>query len=172
MPHRLVMREVREGLRFVRENDLGDVIRAINSRNAHPVVQFVKYGICGVAAVIAHNSLVYLFGIWIPFAESSGLGDAERSNNQMLANLLAFPFGNAVAYATNAVWVFHGGRHSRLREFAYFTIISLVSFLAGLVGGPLLVRYFGISEHLAQLGFVVTSALVNFVCRKFFVFNG
>lgn len=167
----MISKLARDAFVFVKDNELKVVLAALNSRDAHPVIQFIKYGICGVSAVIAHNAIVYLVGIWIPFSESSGLSNAERSNNQIIANLIAFPFGNAVAYVTNALWVFTGGRHSRFREFTYFTIISLVSFLAGLLGGPLLVRYFNMSEHLAQAGFVLTSALVNFVCRKFFVFQ-
>ena len=167
----MIVKLARDAFIFVKDNDIKVVLAALHSRDAHPVIQFVKYGICGVSSVIAHNVVVYLVGIWIPFAESSGLSNAERSNNQIIANLIAFPIGNTVAYITNALWVFTGGRHSRMREFIYFTIISLVSFLAGLLGGPWLVRYFNMSEHIAQAGFVFTSALVNFVCRKFFVFQ-
>jgi putative flippase GtrA len=161
----------KKGLTFLREHDLKTVVAAVFSRDAHPLLQFAKYGFCGVAALVTHNSAVYLIGHWwVPFGTGSGLSDAARSNNQILANLLAFPLGNAVAYTGNALWVFTGGRHSRVKEFTLFTVVSLIAFVAGLLGGPWLIRYTGISHHLAQGGFVVTSALVNFVVRKFFVF--
>jgi len=162
----------KNALQFVRTNDFPAIVQAFNSRDAHPLLQFTKYGLCGISAVVAHNVVVYLLGTWIPFSRGSGLENTVRSNNQILANLIAFPIGNAVAYATNALWVFEGGRHSRTREFLFFTAISFVSFLVGLLGGPLLVRYYGISEHFAQGGFILTSALVNFACRKFLVFKG
>ena len=63
------------------------------------------------------------------------------------------------------------GRHSRVREFTFFTLIAFASFCAGLFGGPFLIHKFGINSHLSQVGLVVTSALVNFVCRKFLVFK-
>lgn len=167
----MIFRLTRDAFVFVKDNDLRTVIAALNSRSAHPVIQFIKYGICGVSAVIAHNVTFYLLGIWIPFAEDSGLSPADRSFNQIVANILAFPVGNAVAYGTNALWVFTGGRHSRLKEFCYFTLISLFSFLVGILVIPLIVQYHELSEHIAQAGFVLTSAMVNFICRKFFVFQ-
>lgn len=147
--------------------------KSLHMKEAPWLIQFGKYGLCGVAAVVAHNALVYLInGYWLPFTEEGapGLTDVERSNRQILVNLIAFPFGNIVAYTSNALWVFTGGRHHRVREFFYFTGISFVSFLAGVLGGPIFVR-FGLNPHYAQLGLVLTSALVNFVCRKFFVFK-
>ncbi len=157
-------------LAFIRMHGLW---KSLHMKEAPWLIQFGKYGVCGVAAVVAHNALVYLINAyWIPFTMEAApdLTDAKRSNNQIIANLIAFPFGNIVAYGLNAAWVFTGGRHHRVREFLYFTAISFVSFLAGVLGGPIFVR-FGLDPHYAQLGLIVTSALVNFVCRKFFVFK-
>ena len=72
---------------------------------------------------------------------------------------------------TGLIWVFTGGRHNRFREFLLFTLVSSFSFSAGLVGGPQLIRWFGISTHLAQASFVASSAMVNFIVRKLFVFQ-
>ena len=76
---------VRDTVRYVRENDLSTIIRDFNSRDAHPIVQFGKYGICGVAAVIVQVAGFYLFSNWFPSSIASGLGvrrdavgDAER----------------------------------------------------------------------------------------------
>ncbi|CAN5263003.1 hypothetical protein BH23VER1_BH23VER1_05930 [soil metagenome] len=165
---------VRDAWAFIRENDARAIAAYVHSRDAHPLVQFAKYGLCGVAAVIAHNLVAYWIGLTVfPF---TGEGAAElsadqKSNNQVIANLLAFPVGNVVAYSTNALWVFHGGRHSRRREFLFFTGIAFFSFIVGLFAGPILITRLDFNEHLAQISLIVTSALVNYICRKFLVFK-
>jgi putative flippase GtrA len=168
---RKILAPLLQSFAFIRLHGLW---KSLHMKEAPWLIQFGKYGLCGVAAVVAHNALVYLINAyWIPFTVEAApeLTDAKRSNHQILANLIAFPFGNAVAYATNALWVFTGGRHHRVGGFFYFTAISFVSFLAGVLGGPIFVRV-GLNPHFAQLGLVVTSAMVNYVCRKFFVFKG
>lgn len=159
------------GWRYLRTHGLRATWKAVNSREVHPLVQFCKYGLCGVAAVTVQVAFAYLFMIWFPASKASGLPDEQRAWNAFTSNLLAFPLSNLVAYVTNALWVFNGGRHSRWVEFLLFTGIALVSFLAGILGGPFLIKHFGISHHLAEGGFVITSALVNFLCRKFLVFK-
>jgi len=168
---RKLITATKDAFAFIRLHGLW---RSLHMKEAPWLIQFGKYGLCGVAAVVAHNGVVWLIDRhWIPFTYDSapGLGDIERSNHQILANLVAFPVGNAVAYATNALWVFTGGRHHRVREFLYFTLISLVSFLAGVFGGPIFVRW-GLDPRFAQLGLILTSAMVNYLCRKFIVFKG
>ena len=62
--------------------------------------------------------------------------------------------------------------HHRVMEFFYFTVVSSVGFLAGLFAGPMFIRLYGIGTWTAQGMMIVASTLVNFVCRKFFVFKG
>ncbi len=162
---------ITESFAFVRAHGLW---KSLHMKEAPWLIQFGKYGVCGVAAVVAHTGTVWLIDRhWIAFTNQMApdIEDTARSNRQILANLIAFPIGNAVAYASNALWVFTGGRHHRVREFLYFTLISFVSFLAGVLGGPIFVRL-GLDPRLAQLGLILTSALVNYVCRKFLVFKG
>ena len=161
---------IKNAISFVRENDLRTVFRYLVSREAHPLVQFVKYGCCGVAATVAQIGVAYLLDAWFPWVDGS-ISDDTRAKNQVIANLIAFVFSNATAYTTNVLWVFESGRHSRVREFTFFTLIAFASFCAGLFGGPFLIHKFGINSHLSQIGLVVTSALVNFVSRKFLVFK-
>ena len=147
--------------------------KSLTAKDAPWMIQFAKYGFCGVAAVVAHNLAVYWLNYnYLPFRGdvAEALSDTEKSNNLMIANLIAFPIGNFVAYFSNLIIVFEGGRHSRWKEFVYFTVISFISWFVGLMGGPVLVRY-GLNPDFAQLGFVITSALVNFVCRKFIIFK-
>lgn len=171
---------LRQSWEFFRTNDIPTVIRAILSREAHPIIQFGKYGFCGVLSVIALTLGWMFFAQWFPVVEPSAeaiaegaqvLGDKQRAKNNMIANLLAFPFSNLVAYLTNVLFVFESGRHSRAKEFSMFTGVSLFSFVIGLLGGPFLISHFGIPSALSQVGLVVTSTLVNFVCRKFFIFK-
>ncbi len=56
-------------------------------------------------------------------------------------------------------------------EFIYFSLISTLGFVIGLAVGPMLIQIYGINTLVAQLALVVASAMVNFVCRKFFVFK-
>jgi putative flippase GtrA len=52
----------------------------------------------------------------------------------------------------------------------FFGIAALANF-AGLLGGPMLIKWFGIPTWMSQGTFVFTSFLVNFLCRKFFIFH-
>jgi len=171
---------LRQAWTFFRTNDNATVVRAILSREAHPIIQFGKYGFCGVLAVAALVLGVMFFGQWIPIVEpseealangASPLGDNLRAKNNVIANILAFPLSNLVAYGLNILFVFESGRHSRIKEFFMFTGVSFFSFMVGLLGGPFLISYFGIATALSQIGLVVTSTMVNFVCRKFLIFK-
>lgn len=146
----------------------------LHSREAPATVQFLKYGICGVLATLVNIVIVVIAGATVlptfPGLVGEPIPDATREINLKLANLVAFPIANFAAYYLNVFWVFTQGRHSRWKEFWLFTLVSAISFAAGLVGGPMLIGWFGVPSWVAQAGFVVTSALVNFVCRKFLVF--
>lgn len=164
---------IKQGYSFVVENDLKTVFSAINSKDAHPLIQFGKYGFCGVVATVVQLGIFYAFCLTLfPAAlDHHDVSDAVRRNNAIYANLCGFPISNTIAYLTNALWVFTGGRHHRVKEFLLFTLVSGISFGAGLAGGPQLIKWFGLNTHLAQGSMVVTSALVNYVLRKFFIFQ-
>ena len=151
--------------------------RWILTRNAPVFVQFVKYGVSGVLSMAVLLAIVLgLSATVIPALDWSTIdgepiSDTLRQRNLVINNIIAFPFSNFAAYLLNVWLVFTPGRHSRSRELGIFTLISGISFFAGLFGGPLLIARFGIPTFFAQLSFAVTSALVNFVCRKFIVFK-
>jgi putative flippase GtrA len=156
---------VGQGWQFFRSHSLKKTFLAVMSRDAHPLIQF-----CGVLAVGTQVAFFALFSTWFPSHATSGLADAERGSNHMIANLLAFPISNLVAYFGNRIFVFTPGRHSPGKEFALFTGISILSFGAGMLMGPYLIKHYGIGKWAAECSFAVTSALVNFVCRKLLVF--
>ncbi len=156
--------------------DLKTLNKWLWTRDAPAFVQFGKYGVCGVASIVVLNVIVYLLGYTVLPAmegmtvDGAPISDDLRERNLILANVIAFLPSNVVAYTLNALWVFTPGRHSRWKEFGLFTFISAIGFFAGLLGGPKLIGWFGVSSHIAQLSLIVTSALVNYVCRKFLVF--
>jgi putative flippase GtrA len=159
--------------RFFQTNDWRTILARMNARDTHPVIQFMKYGICGVGSLIVGQSIWLALSTKGPWPALDGsLPDTVRAMNSTWNNIIAFFFGNLFAYITNSKWVFTPGRHSRLMEFTYFTLISTVAFVIGLMVGPLLIKLYGIHTLLAQLLMISASVMVNYVCRKFFVFKG
>ncbi len=158
--------------RFIRTSDTRTILDRLRERDTHPALQFIKYGFCGLGAFIAHQVVWITFATWVFPALSPDLPDETRAINSTISNAIAFLFSNAFAYMTNVLWVFTPGRHSRLWEFVYFTLISSISFAGGLAAGPALIALLGINSFIAQFTMAFTSALINFICRKFFVFKG
>lgn len=159
-------------LRFALTHPPLTTLRYVNSKDAPFVVQFAKYGFCGVVATLSHTLAAWWFSThWFPAFH--GAPTEVLKWNQIYANLWALPIGNLVAYATNSLWVFTSGRHSRLKEFTLFSLINLVSGLAGIFAGPFLRDAFNSDTGwlVAQLSLIITSTLVNFLCRKFLVFQ-
>lgn len=147
------------------------------TRDAPVFVQFAKYGVCGVVGTVVLFAITMgLSATVIPafegmIVDGEPITDDLRQRNLVINNLIAFPVANLATYILNAQLVFTPGRHSRAMEFGIFTLVAAIGFLAGLFGGPLLISRFGIPTVAAQGSLVVTSALVNYVCRKFLVFS-
>lgn len=156
---------------FVRTHDWRTILAHVNSRDAHPLIQFIKYGICGLGAFITHQVIWGALSVWAFPCIDPAIPDATRALNSTINNAIAVLFSTAVAYVTNILWVFKSGRHSRAVEIASFFGIGVVSFSGGLLAGPWLIKMFGLNTLIAQLSMAVTSVLINFVCRKFFIFK-
>lgn len=174
-----MIKQIQQATRFVRDNDFATVRRQVLSHDAHPLLQFVKYGVCGFGAFVVHIIVVNILGATV-FPFSDAIKDIElRKTNTMINNSFGFLISCAFAYWTNISFVFKPGRHSRKKEISLFFAISAVSFFAGLATVPfifaMIVKYAPevekYAQHIATLGFAVTSALVNFVCRKFIIFD-
>ena len=156
---------------FVRSNDWRTILAHVNSRDAHPLLQFIKYGICGLGAFITHQAVWVGLSLTLFPSIDSSIPDDTRALNSTIANSIAVLFSTTVAYVTNVLWVFKSGRHSRLVEISSFFGIGVISFGGGLLAGPYLIKMLGLHTLLAQLSMAVTSVLINFVCRKFFIFK-
>lgn len=172
-----MLQTLAETRRFFSENNWHTIIARLNSRDTHPVIQFLKYAICGLGSATVHNGAVAVFvALWLPAAKGMlidgvPLDDMTRAANLKLANSWAFPFGTLFAYITNTLWVFTAGRHSKIKEFLLFFVVAAIGFFPGLFVVDWLAGQLGLPSFIAQLGFVVTSVAVNFLCRKFIIFK-
>jgi putative flippase GtrA len=171
--------------------DVKGWLRAILSRNPHPFLQFIRYGLAGVLAMLANLvffaiSIEWIFPIpevapteTLPLQEQGGeviswlreLTRDPRVTNYVRANVVAFLMANVVAYVLNFKWVFESGRHSRAVEIILFFLVSLIAFLLGTALASVLVGSYGINEYLAKAGDIVAAILINYVCRKFLIFK-
>lgn len=159
-------------------SDLGSVLSRLAAPDAPPFIQFIKYGLCGVAATIAHQAIFFTLGYTVipagdgMIVNGQPITDETRYWNGVINNAIAFFPVVVFVYALNVRWVFRAGRHSRLVEFLLFAGVAAVGNTAGIVGGPMLIKWFGIPTWMSQGTFVITSFLVNFICRKFVIFKG
>ncbi len=145
----------------------------VTSKEAPVIFQVAKYGVSGVFATAVQIGIFTLMSHTVlpahDYLVEGMIDDSLKERNSILSNLIAFPFSNLAAYLANIYLVFTRGRHHGMVEFLLFTLISLLSYTAGLAAGPFLISR-GLNPWIAQATFVVTSASVNFVLRKFVVF--
>lgn len=166
-----------------------EVIAQFLRREAHPAIQFVKYGIAGGIATVTHIVAFFALSLWVFPAmlpdtgvdailvrwlnvEMPILDEAVRQRRFMINNGLAFLLSNLVAYLINFHWVFHPGRHRRHIEAGLFLTVSTVSLLVGMQIGVWIMRWTEQGTVVAQFGNVFSSVMINYVCRKFIVFKG
>lgn len=160
------------------------ILRQFFQRDAHPLVQFIKYGIAGgiatavdvsvfyflslkiFPALTANDAVVKLFGLSITVID-----EATRSRHYILNKAITFLFSNLTAYIVNILWVFEPGRHKRWVEVMLFYIVSIVSFALGTFLGWFVIKYFGLSTTAAYVANMVASLMINYACRKYLIFK-
>ncbi len=157
-------------------------------REAHPAIQFIKYGIAGGLATAAHQLVFFTLSFTLlPAMGTTGL-DAWVAEflkltvqevpqrvaqlNYVINNILGFVVGNFVAYFINFYWVFHPGRHSRTIEITLFFVVSIISFLVGTFIGVIIMQYSSGAAIVSQIGNIFAAVMINYVCRKYIVFKG
>lgn len=161
------------------------ILKQFLQREAHPFIQFIKYGIAGCIAT-AVDVLVFYTLSWKvipalrpddPVVQLLGLSvtaidEVVRSQHYIINRAITFLFSNLTAYLVNVAWVFKPGRHKWWLEFTLFYVVSIVSFAIGTFVGWLIIRAFGLSTTVAYLANMIASLMINYVCRKYFVFKG
>ncbi len=162
-----------------------DLLKQFTGREHTPLVQFIKYAICGGIATVVHISLFYACAYKLMPAISAqdpvaralhlsvvNVSDAVRARNSMLDNGAAFLFSNLTAYLLNILWVFKPGRHHWIVEVGLFYLVSGISMVIGSALMGFLIHHFGMLTTLAFSANVIVSFLINFVLRKYVIFKG
>lgn len=161
------------------------IIRQFKGQDHTPAIQFVKYGIAGVASTIVHISCFYLLACKILPAISPNdhiatllklsvdrVPDSLRARNAMIDNTVAFLFSNLTAYLLNIWWVFKSGRHHPFLEILFFYLVSGISIVIGSALMGALIHTFGVTTTAAFFANVLVALMINFLLRKHFVFDG
>ena len=162
-----------------------DLLKSFLRTDAHPVVQFIKYGMAGglatvvdllitfilcwkfLPALTSDDRLVQVLGIAI-----TPIDEAFRSRNYFINCFLSFMVANFVAYVVNVLWVFESGRHSRKKELALFYAVSGLSFLVGTMLATGLIEFVGMQTSYAKIVNMFASVMINYAGRKKFIFKG
>ncbi|NCA82388.1 MAG: GtrA family protein [Opitutae bacterium] len=155
------------------------------SHDAPPFVQFVKYGLAGGIATVAHILMFFLAGFFLfpcvsaedPLVKLFGLAtpavvEALRARHAVYSNMAAFLVSNTVCYIINRLFVFRPGRHPIAIEFLLFLAVSAVSMLVGTTLMGVLIKQFAMQTTYAFGANILSSLAINYVMRKFFVFKG
>lgn len=151
----------------------------------HTVIQFFKYALSGGMA-FAVDLVVFFLVAWLLFpslTESDPLvklfnmqvepiAEHVRSVNFIIGSVIAFMASNMTAYVLNVLFVFKAGKHSRIKELALFYLVSGVSVGIGVAVGVLLIGGFGMTTTVSYIAKAVSTMLINYVARKFFIFHG
>ncbi len=164
----MITRELRKAWSFFREKGLKE---SILSREVPFLIQFGKYGLCGVLSVLVLAAIIALGEGYFPQYFSPELTARTLAWNTALLHLIAFIPANFTAYGLNRWLVFTPGRHTPQRELTLFTLISFLSFSLGELIPFWLIQNLEIPRALIHFSFIISSALVNFICRKFLVFE-
>lgn len=154
-------------------------------REATPLIQFIKYAISGGVATGVDILIFYLVA-WklIPALREDdpivtrlrlkvkAVTEEQRSRRFIYVTLIAFFFSNMTAYLLNIFWVFEAGRHVWYVELLLFYAVSGASIFIGTAIGWVMIKWFHLSTTASYASKMIASLLINFVCRKFFVFKG
>jgi putative flippase GtrA len=166
-------------------NFMRTILKQFMGREHTPLVQFIKYGICGAIATAVHITLFYACAYKLmpalsaqdPVANALHLNvvtvsDAVRARNSMIDNGAAFLFSNLTAYLLNIFWVFKSGRHHWLVEIGLFYLVSGISVIIGSSLMGYLIHHFGMITTFAFSANVIVSFMINFILRKYVIFKG
>jgi putative flippase GtrA len=155
------------------------------SHDTHPFIQFIKYGLAGGAATVTDITVFYLLS-WLVIPDLTPddkvvkllhlhvepLPPAVQERHFYINRCLTFLVSNFVAYVLNVLFVFKPGRHSRLKEFGLFYLVSAISFVIGTGLGGGIIHFLHCTTTAAFLANMAASLAINFVCRKYLIFKG
>lgn len=161
------------------------IIEQFLSRDAGPVVQFIKYGLAGGVATAVDIFMFYLLA-WkfIPALRDDDpvvkrlklkvkpVTEEQRSFRFIVVTALAFIVSNFAAYVLNVLWVFTPDpEKAKWLELAQFYAVSGISIFLGTAVGWVMIKWFHLSTTASYVCKMIAALLINFVCRKFFIFK-
>lgn len=149
------------------------------------LLQFIKYALAGGLATFTHIIVFHIVG-WKLFPSLQAgdsavklfklsirtVSDGVRARNSMIANTMAFLVSNMVAYITNILWVFQGGKYHLVIEILLFYAVSGISVFLGTMLMGVLIRRFGLLTTYAFGANIFTAVMINYAVRKYFIFFG
>lgn len=153
--------------------------------SAHPIIQFIKYAFAGGIATVVHI-LTFYTCCWKLFpsltqndivvrvlkAKVIELPAEQRARNAVYSNVVAFFASNIVCYIINRIFVFQPGEHNVVVEFLLFLAVSAIAIFLGTAIMRWLIKHFNMQTTFAFAANLVTSLMLNYVLRKFFIFAG
>jgi len=151
-------------------------------------LQFIKYLFCGGITFLVDVFVFYLMA-WLimpslrpddPFGlvigvfgwEIGAVAEQVLLRNFVINKIVAFLTSNTVAYVTNALFVFSGGRHQRAKEMALFYLFSTVSFVVFTWFSRILIGRYGWDVSWSYFFVFALAMAANFTMRKKLVFKG
>jgi len=165
--------------------DFGQLLSDFLSHDASPLVQFIKYALAGGIATAVHILTFFLIGFFLfPCVNRDDIlvrifklnapevDEDRRARHAVYSNICAFFVSNTVCYIINRLFVFQPGRHSLPVEFLLFFAVSAVSVGIGTVLMGELIKRFKVQTTYAFGANILSSLAINYLMRKFFVFNG
>ena len=155
------------------------------SHDAHPLVQFIKYGIVGGLSTAVHIVTFFLCGwFFLPCLTQNDItvkllgltapliSESARAWNAGACNAVGFVVSNTFCYLLNRLFVFKPGKHHWVLEFLLFFAVSGISMVIGTVIQTFLITHQGVQTTLAFGANIVCALLINYAMRKFVIFKG
>ena len=180
---RLFEKELRS--QSMEDAPLRDIIRKCLSHDAHPLVQFIKYGIVGGMATGVHIITFFLCGwfllpcltqddivVRLLGLTAPELTQSVRAWNAGFCNAIGFVLSNTFCYLLNRLFVFKPGRHHWIIEFLLFFAVSGISMVLGTAIQTFLITQSGLQTTLAFGANIICALFINYAMRKFVIFKG
>lgn len=148
-----------------------EMIADLKVRENPPLwAQFFKYVLFGFLSTVVLLSVYFIVRTFYGDYIADDLSKELLKSHLARVMFIAFVLANIVAYVTNRLFVFTpSGRHWTV-EFMIFLAVSGASFYAGNFAKDWFIDA-GLNKDIAALSFAVSSALVNFIARKYIVFT-
>ena len=134
--------------------------------------QVILYTICGGISALIMTVIISGLNVLYPdYVDQERLSQELVSQHTNVFNTIAFIPSSLVAFFTNRILVFGAGKHPIALEFLIYSMISTVSYLGGIKGSAWIVESLNTPSYIGSIIFGVSTAIINFFCRKFIIFR-